>query len=72
MKKLLTAQPKCEEETQHQVRMVCGVGMRPKIWTEFVERFKVRPRLLTTIELVWRRVFMSFWMLLWKTLNVFI
>ena len=40
--RFLLARPPCPEETQHQIRMVAGVGMRPKIWKEFVERFKVR------------------------------
>lgn len=39
--RFLLAQPKTPEESQHQVRMVCGVGMRPKIWTEFVTRFNI-------------------------------
>ena len=39
--RFLLARPPCPEETQHRIRMVCGVGMRPKIWKEFVERFKV-------------------------------
>ena len=36
------ARPPCPEEKQHKVRMVCGVGMRPQIWTEFVNRFNVK------------------------------
>ena len=36
------ARPPCPEEKQHKVRMVCGVGMRPQIWKEFVNRFNVK------------------------------
>ena len=36
------ARPPCPEEKKHKVRMVCGVGMRPQIWKEFVNRFNVK------------------------------
>jgi len=39
--RFLLARPKCPEETQHCIRMFYGVGMRPKIWQEFIDRFKI-------------------------------
>ena len=33
--------PKCNEETQHRVRLMFGNGLRPQIWTAFVNRFKI-------------------------------
>ena len=29
------------EEKQHQVKIMFGNGLRPQIWTEFVERFNI-------------------------------
>jgi len=33
--------PECEEESQHQVRLMFGNGLRPDIWEQFVERFSI-------------------------------
>uniref|UniRef100_A0A914GPX7 Long-chain-fatty-acid--CoA ligase n=1 Tax=Globodera rostochiensis TaxID=31243 RepID=A0A914GPX7_GLORO len=38
----LLAQPHCEAEQRHHVRLLFGNGLRTEIWREFVERFKVR------------------------------
>lgn len=38
---LLTQKP-CEEEKQHKLRMMIGNGLRPEIWEQFVERFKIQ------------------------------
>ena len=46
---LFLAKPPCPEEKQHKVRMIYGNGLRPKIWKEFTERFKVRKNLLTKV-----------------------
>ncbi|VDP00322.1 unnamed protein product [Soboliphyme baturini] len=37
----LLMQPPSVAESQHQVRLMFGNGMRPQIWKEFVRRFKV-------------------------------
>ena len=31
----------CPEEKQHKLRVMIGNGLRPQIWSAFVERFKV-------------------------------
>ena len=33
--------PVCDEEKQHKIRLICGNGLRPDIWSEFKERFKL-------------------------------
>lgn len=33
--------PEKPEETQHKLRLMVGNGLRPQIWKEFVQRFKV-------------------------------
>ncbi|MFH4976784.1 hypothetical protein AB6A40_003493 [Gnathostoma spinigerum] len=38
----LLAQPKCEEECSHSVRLMYGNGLRAEIWQQFVDRFHVR------------------------------
>ena len=38
----LLAQPVKQEEKQHRIRMMLGLGMRKEIWNEFVERFKIK------------------------------
>lgn len=38
----LLKQPVREAEGQHQVRLAVGNGLRPAIWEEFTERFRVR------------------------------
>ena len=37
--------PKNPLETQHQIRMCCGNGLRPDIWESFKSRFRI-PRIL--------------------------
>jgi solute carrier family 27 (fatty acid transporter), member 1/4 len=37
---LLLTPPKAEE-TQHCVKLMYGNGLRPQIWKEFVDRFKI-------------------------------
>ena len=41
---LLHTEP-CPEETQHRLRMVCGNGLRPEVWSDFQRRFHI-PRIL--------------------------
>ncbi len=38
----LLAAPPCPEETSHRLRLCCGNGLRPDVWTKFCERFQVR------------------------------
>ena len=38
----LLAQPRCEEETTHKMRLMYGNGLREEIWQNFVDRFRVR------------------------------
>jgi hypothetical protein len=40
-KNFFEATPPCPEETRHSLRMMYGIGLRAKIWNEFVKRFKV-------------------------------
>lgn len=37
---LLTA-PEKPEDKQHPVRLMVGNGMRPQLWQQFVDRFKI-------------------------------
>ncbi len=41
----LAAAPVSPSETAHRLRMVCGNGLRPDVWTTFQERFAI-PRIL--------------------------
>jgi fatty-acyl-CoA synthase len=41
----LLAAPPCPEETAHHLRLCCGNGLRPDVWTKFSERFHI-PRIL--------------------------
>ncbi|KAM3864606.1 long-chain fatty acid transport protein 1-like [Diretmus argenteus] len=38
----LLAQPVCPSEAHHQVRVAIGNGLRPSVWEEFVQRFRIR------------------------------
>ncbi|KAH9507575.1 hypothetical protein Btru_051508 [Bulinus truncatus] len=38
----LLAQPRKIEETQHNVRVMFGNGIKPQIWTQFQERFQIK------------------------------
>ncbi|XP_062286508.1 long-chain fatty acid transport protein 1-like [Scomber scombrus] len=38
----LLAQPKCPSESDHQVRVAIGNGLRPSVWEEFVHRFRIQ------------------------------
>ena len=38
----LLAQKETPEERQHNVTLVFGNGLRPKIWSEFVNRFNIK------------------------------
>lgn len=38
---ILSVPPK-ETDRQHNLRMIFGNGLRPQIWTEFVERFNIK------------------------------
>ncbi|XP_029927797.1 long-chain fatty acid transport protein 1-like [Myripristis murdjan] len=38
----LLAQPVRPSEAQHLVRVALGNGLRPSVWTEFVQRFRIR------------------------------
>lgn len=37
---ILAVPPKLEDK-EHNVRMIFGNGLRPQIWKEFVDRFKI-------------------------------
>uniref|UniRef100_A0A8C6STX8 Very long-chain fatty acid transport protein n=1 Tax=Neogobius melanostomus TaxID=47308 RepID=A0A8C6STX8_9GOBI len=37
----LLAQPRCSSEAQHQVQVAFGNGLRPCVWKEFLQRFKI-------------------------------
>jgi solute carrier family 27 (fatty acid transporter), member 1/4 len=39
--RFLLLTPSKPEETQHKVRFMFGNGLRPQIWTQFVDRFKI-------------------------------
>ncbi|XP_062129984.1 long-chain fatty acid transport protein 1 isoform X1 [Drosophila sulfurigaster albostrigata] len=41
MARYILATPEAPHDRQHRVRMVFGNGLRPQIWTRFVERFKI-------------------------------
>ncbi|XP_032591028.2 long-chain fatty acid transport protein 4 [Drosophila grimshawi] len=41
MARYILATPAAAHDRQHQVRMVFGNGLRPQIWTQFVERFNI-------------------------------
>ncbi len=38
----LLSTPECEAESQHKVRLIFGGGLRPAIWSQFVERFGIK------------------------------
>ena len=38
----LLAQPPSPVDKSHSLRLIYGVGLRPQIWTEFVERFNIK------------------------------
>ncbi|KAM8879303.1 long-chain fatty acid transport protein 1-like [Spinachia spinachia] len=40
----LLAQPVCSSEASHRVRVAIGNGLRPSVWQDFVQRFKI-PRI---------------------------
>lgn len=37
----LLAQPKCEGESKHKIRLMYGNGLRQEIWQDFIDRFRV-------------------------------
>ncbi|KAM9792943.1 long-chain fatty acid transport protein 1-like [Neosynchiropus ocellatus] len=37
----LLAQPQCPSERRHRVRVALGNGLRPAVWEEFVQRFRI-------------------------------
>jgi len=39
--RFLLTQDECPEETQHKIRVIMGNGLRPEVWTPFVERFNI-------------------------------
>ncbi|XP_012262719.1 long-chain fatty acid transport protein 4-like [Athalia rosae] len=41
MCRYVLAVPPKPEDTQHSIRMMFGNGLRPQIWTDFVDRFKI-------------------------------
>ncbi|KAG5896525.1 hypothetical protein JTB14_020498 [Gonioctena quinquepunctata] len=42
MCRYILATPPKDTDNQHNVRLIYGNGLRPQIWTEFVERFNIR------------------------------
>ncbi|KAI8093581.1 uncharacterized protein BX664DRAFT_330018 [Halteromyces radiatus] len=45
MCRYLLSQPPCPQEKLHNVRFICGNGMRPDVWSRFRERFNI-PRII--------------------------
>lgn len=41
MCRYILAVPPKDTDTDHNLRMIFGNGLRPQIWTEFIERFKI-------------------------------
>lgn len=41
MCRYVLAVPPKPSDTEHKLRMIFGNGLRPQIWTEFVERFNI-------------------------------
>lgn len=41
MCRYVLAVPPKPSDTEHKLRMIFGNGLRPQIWSEFVERFKI-------------------------------
>lgn len=41
MCRYLLSAPARPEDSQHPVRLMVGNGMRPQIWQQFVDRFKI-------------------------------
>jgi fatty-acyl-CoA synthase len=42
MCRYLLAQPKKPEETQHNIRMMYGIGFKKEFWSEFKSRFGIK------------------------------
>ncbi|XP_050307083.1 long-chain fatty acid transport protein 4 isoform X2 [Anthonomus grandis grandis] len=42
MCRYILAVPPKESDTDHKIRMIFGNGLRPQIWQEFVDRFKIK------------------------------
>ncbi|XP_044596472.1 long-chain fatty acid transport protein 4-like isoform X3 [Cotesia glomerata] len=42
MCRYILASPPKPEDTQHKVRAIFGNGLRPQIWSEFIERFNIK------------------------------
>lgn len=42
MCRYILAVPPSDSDKQHNLRMIFGNGLRPQIWTEFVERFNIK------------------------------
>ena len=38
----LVNQPPAPQDRQHKIRLICGNGLRPDIWNEFVDRFGIK------------------------------
>ena len=41
MCRYILAVPSKPEHTEHNIRLIFGNGLRPQIWKEFVQRFKI-------------------------------
>lgn len=41
MCRYILSTPAKPEDTQHKIRLMFGNGLRPQIWKEFVDRFKI-------------------------------
>lgn len=41
MCRYILATPKSPSDTAHNLRLIFGNGLRPQIWKDFVERFKI-------------------------------
>ncbi|GBM52094.1 Long-chain fatty acid transport protein 1 [Araneus ventricosus] len=42
MCRYLLNQPTCKEEKQHRIWLMTGIGIRPHIWKEFQDRFRIK------------------------------
>lgn len=41
MCRYILSTPQKPEDTQHKIRLIFGNGLRPQIWKDFVDRFKI-------------------------------
>lgn len=54
----LLAAPDSVFETRHQVRLMFGNGLRPKVWSDFIERFGVQHMVELYGKFIWFMVYL--------------